>query len=259
MDLQLKDKKALVTGSTVGIGFAIARALINEGVEVIINGRDEKRVQAALKELGTNAKGIVADLGTVEGADKLFLAFPKIDILINNLGIYEVKPFEEITDQDWMRIFEINVLSGIRLSRFYLPFMKENDWGRILFISSESGINIPKEMIHYGLTKTAQLSISRGLAQTCTGTGVTVNSLLPGPTYSEGVEKFINDIAEQEQQDPEITKRDFFNKMRPSSIIQRFADTKEVADVAAFLCSPLASAITGAAIRVEGGVISTIY
>src|SRR3954452_5429348 len=200
MDLQLTNKKALVTGSTAGIGFAIASLLAEEGAAVIVNGRSQQRVEQAVQKIqkernGAQVRGVAADLGTKEGADLLFREVPNVDIVVNNLGIYEPKPFTEITDDDWLRFFDVNVLSGVRMSRFYLPKMLQKNWGRILFISSESAINIPVEMIHYGLTKTAQLALARGLAELTAGTGVTVNSVLPGPTRSEGVEQFVQDVA----------------------------------------------------------------
>ncbi len=259
MDLQLQNKTALISGSTAGIGLSIAQCLAKEGASVIINGRTKERVEEALKQIDGDASGIDADLSTNEGAEKVFQAYPHVDILINNLGIYETSAFEDISDATWLKMFDVNVLSGIRLSRLYMPKMQRNNWGRILFISSESAINIPSEMIHYGLTKTAQLSLSRGLAQICSGTGVTVNAVLPGPTHSEGVTDFLEQIAKEKKQDIKEVEKEFFQTMRGTSIIKRFAETKEVADVVTFLASPLSSAITGASIRVDGGVISSIY
>lgn len=262
MELELSGKVALVTGSTLGIGFAIAQELAQEGATVYINGRTEARVQEAIDKLKKGAKGELRaapfDLSKKEGAEALLKQVPKVDILINNLGIYEIKPFEEITDEDWLRLFEINVLSGIRLSRAYFPKMKESQWGRIIFISSESGVNIPSEMIHYGVTKTAQISVARGLAEITVGTGVTVNSVLPGPTYSEGVEKFVADAAKARNLSAEQIQKEFFNTMRPSSLIRRFATAEEVAALVAFVASPRSSAINGAALRVEGGVVRSI-
>jgi len=257
MNLQLDGKTALVTGSTGGIGLAIATALAAEGASVIVNGRTQERVDAAIEKSGA-AHGIAADLGAESGARAVTARFPEVDILVNNLGIFEPKPFEEISDEDWRRFFEVNVLSGVRLSRHYLGLMKRKNWGRIVFISSESALQIPVEMIHYGMTKTAQLAISRGLAETTTGTGVTVNSVLPGPTASEGVTQFVDDLAKTQGIDRGSFEHQFFSKARPTSIIQRFETPEEVAALVAFVCSPLASAINGAALRVDGGVVRSI-
>jgi len=257
MDLELKGKTALVTGSTAGIGLAIATALAREGAAVIVNGRTEARVDHAVRMSGA-AYGIAADLGTEAGARAVIERFPSVDILVNNLGIFEPKPFEEIPDDDWRRFFEVNVLSGVRMSRHYIGPMKHQNWGRIVFISSESALQIPKEMIHYGMTKTAQLAIARGLAETTAGTGVTVNSVLPGPTKSEGVLAFVDKLAAADGVDSAAVEREFFAKVRPSSLLQRFAATEEVAAVVAFVCSPLASAINGAGVRAEGGILQSI-
>jgi NAD(P)-dependent dehydrogenase (short-subunit alcohol dehydrogenase family) len=257
MNLQLNGKTALVTGSTAGIGLAIAAALAQEGASVIVNGRTQQRVDGAIKSSGA-AHGIAADLSTENGARAAAARFPDLDILVNNLGIFEPKPFEQISDDDWRRFFEINVLSGVRLSRHYLPLMKQKNWGRIVFISSESGLQIPVEMIHYGMTKTAQLAISRGLAETTAGTAVTVNAVLPGPTASEGVNDFVDKLAGTANVDRASIERDFFSQARPTSLIQRFATPEEVASLVAFVCSPLASAINGAALRVDGGVVRSI-
>jgi NAD(P)-dependent dehydrogenase (short-subunit alcohol dehydrogenase family) len=258
MNLQLEGKRALVTGSTAGIGFAIAEALANEGALVIVNGRTQKRVDEALAKLKGSVQGIAADLGTAEGAAIVAARYPDVDILVNNLGIFEPKQFEEIPDEDWRRFFEVNVLSGVRMSRQYLPGMKQRDWGRIIFISSESGVNIPTEMIHYGMTKTAQIAVARGLAETTKGTNVTVNSVLPGPTASEGVGNFVKDMAAAQKTDTATVEREFFKSIRPSSLLQRFARTEEVAALVAFVASPLSSATNGAALRVEGGTIQAI-
>ncbi len=265
MDLQLSGKTALVSGSTAGIGYAIAAALAREGARVVINGRTAARVTEATGRLqeqsgGTGGKisGIAADLGTADGVDTLTGKLPAVDILVNNLGIFEPKAFADITDADWTRFFEVNVLSGVRLSRHYLPKMMAAKWGRVVFISSESGINTPTEMVHYGLTKTAQLALSRGLAQTAAGTGVTVNSVLPGPTKSEGVGTFVGQMARDKGITPEQMEEDFFEHARPSSLLKRFETVEEIADVVAFVCSPLAAAITGAAVRADGGVVSSI-
>ena len=263
MDLQLVNKIALVSGSTAGIGLAIATTLAQEGATVIVNGRTQERVNAAvdqIKQTAPNAKlqGVTADLGTQAGANDLFQQVPELDILVNNLGIYGSKAFEDISDEAWMKFLEVNVLSGVRLSRHYLPLMLKKNWGRIIFISSESALNIPAEMIHYGVTKTAQLSLARGLAETTAGSNVTVNSVLPGPTRSEGVEDFVQGLAKDQNISPEQVEHEFFEKTRPSSLIQRFASTTEVASLVAFVASPLASAINGAALRVDGGVVRAI-
>lgn len=263
MDLQLNGKRALVTGSTAGIGLAIARTLKREGAMVVVNGRTEKRVSEAVKTVsaagGTGAvEGLAADLATAEGAEKAFAQFPDVDILVNNLGIFEPKPFEEIPDEDWRRFFEVNVLSGVRLSRHYLPGMKQRNWGRIVFISSESAVQIPAEMIHYGMTKTAQLAVSRGLAETTAGTNVTVNAVLPGPTDSEGIGVFVDRLAAQHNTDRATMEREFFRAGRPTSLLKRFARTEEVAAMVAYVCSPLSSATNGAALRVDGGVVRSI-
>src|SRR5258708_3308562 len=249
MDLQVTGKLGLVSGSTKGIGLAIATGLAREGARVIINGRAEKSVNDALAKIrqtvpDAKLEGFAGDLSDTAIVDKLVKQFPAVDILVNNLGIFEPKPFEEISDADWIRFFEVNVLSGVRLSRAYLPGMKSENWGRIVFISSESAIQIPAEMIHYGMTKTAQLAVSRGLAETCAGTGVTVNAVLPGPTRSDGVDEFVAKLsggrpfAEFE--------REFFQVVRPTSLLKRFATTDEVATRVAYVCSPLASATNGA-------------
>lgn len=263
MDLQLTNKTALVSGSTAGIGLAIASILAREGATVIVNGRTAERVQSAIEQIqrtGSNAnlQGIVADLSTLEGAEQVFSQVSEVDILINNLGIFAAKSFQQTTDAEWMEIFETNVMSGVRLSRRYLPSMLEKNWGRVIFISSESALNIPAEMIHYGVTKTAQVALARGLAETTTGSNVTVNSILAGPTRSEGVENFIQGLAKGQTITPAQVEKEFFQKTRPSSLIQRFATTEEVAALVAFVASPAASAINGAALRVEGGVVRSI-
>src|SRR5271156_2027592 len=257
MDLQLKGKKALVTGSTAGIGFATARGLAAEGASVIVNGRTEKRVDSAVSEIrkthpGADVSGVAADVSNAAGCAKLIQAVPAVDVLINNMGIFEPKPFEKIPDEDWFRFFEANVMSGVRLSRAYLAGMKKKNWGRVIFISSESGVQIPAEMIHYGMTKTAQLAVSRGLAETCGGTGVTVNAVLPGPTHSDGVDEFVKQLSGGKPF-AEFEK-EFFEKIRPTSLLKRFATTDEVASLVTYVCSPLASATNGAALRVGGGV-----
>lgn len=257
MDLQLKSKTALVTGSTAGIGFAIAQSLAEEGARVIVNGRTEARVQQACAAI-PGSLPLAADLSTAEGAGEVIRRFPDLDILVNNLGIFEPKPFEEISDADWLRFFEVNVLSGVRLSRHYLPRMKAAGWGRIVFVSSESGVQIPSEMIHYGMTKTAQIAVARGMAETMAGTGVTVNSVLPGPTASEGVGLFVEQMAQARGVSKAAVEQEFFRTVRPTSLLQRFAEPREVAHLVAFVCSPLAAAINGAALRVEGGIIRSI-
>jgi len=264
MNLQLENKLALVTGSTAGIGFAIAKALAAEGARVIINGRSEKRVAEAIASIradlpSATLEPLALDLSKADAATEATLWFPSVDILVNNLGVYEPKPFEQITDADWSAIIETNFLSGVRLSRHYLPRMKAADWGRIIFISSESAVNVPVEMIHYGVTKTMQVALARGLAETTAGTGVTVNSVLAGPTRSEGVEEFISNMAKTKGVTPTDVEKEFFQTIRPSSLLKRFATTGEVAALVAFVASPLSSATNGAALRAEGGVIRTIF
>lgn len=263
MDLQLTGKRALVTGSTAGIGFAIATELAREGAHVAINGRSQTGVDAAVARLGAlvrDAKvtGCAADLSTAGGCQNLFAACPQVDILVNNLGIFDPKSFEDIPDSEWQRFFDTNVMSGVRLSRHYLPAMKAANWGRIVFISSESGINTPGEMVHYGMTKSAQLAVSRGLAQSCTGTGVTVNAVLPGPTRSEGVADFFGKLAADSGISLDEMERRFFADGRPTSILKRMIDPSEVAALVTYVCSPRAAATTGAALRVEGGIVSAI-
>ena len=264
MNLQLDGKKTLVTGSTAGIGFAIARALAREGASVIITGRTQRRVDNATESIRKEIRdakisGIAVDLAAPGGISKCIQAEPAIDILVNNLGVYEPKPFEQISDDDWRAIIEVNFMSGVRLSRHYLPLMKAASWGRIIFISSESAINIPVEMIHYGVTKTMQVALARGLAETTLGTAVTVNSVLAGPTRSEGVEKFLTEMAGTRNVTPGEIEKEFFRTVRPSSLLQRFATTDEVAASVTFLASPLSSATNGAALRVEGGVVRSIF
>lgn len=263
MDLGLDSKLALVTGSTAGIGFATAEALAREGARVVINGRTAARVEAAVNQLRkavprSDVQGVAADVATAAGCDSVIRAFPDVDVLVNNMGVFEPKPFEEIADADWLRFFEINVLSGVRLARHYVRGMRSRNWGRIVFVSSESGLQIPAEMIHYGVTKTAQLAVARGLAETLTGTNVTVNSVLPGPTASEGVDQFVAQLASSTGKDAATVEREFFQTARPSSILQRFATTAEVAAMITYVCSAQASATTGAALRVDGGVVRSI-
>ncbi len=262
MKLELENKSALVSGSSKGIGFAIAKQLAEEGAHVIVNGRSESSVSSAVEQIrkevpGAKVDGFTGDLSMEKDTAGLLKRFPEVDILVNNLGIYEAKAFDEITDDDWRRFFEVNVLSGVRLSRAYLSGMKKKNWGRIIFISSESGIQTPLEMIHYGMTKTAQLAVSRGIAESCANTGVTVNAILPGPTLSTGVEEFVAQVSGG--QPFEKFQAEFFKTVRPSSLIKRFATSEEVAALVTFVCSPKASAITGAALRVDGGVVRSCF
>jgi len=263
MDLGLAGKRAVVTGSTAGIGYAAAEALAREGAAVVVNGRTAARVASAVEQLkratpGADVQGVAADLATAEGCAAVIAACPSADVLVNNMGIFEPKPFEAITDADWLRFFEANVLSGIRLSRHYVAGMRERNWGRIVFVSSESALQIPTEMIHYGMTKTAQLAVARGLAETLAGTNVTVNSVLPGPTSSEGVGTFVADLARAQGKDKAEVERDFFATARPSSVIQRFTSPEEVASLITYVVSERASGTTGAALRVDGGVVRAI-
>jgi NAD(P)-dependent dehydrogenase (short-subunit alcohol dehydrogenase family) len=264
MNLGLQGKLAVVSGSTAGIGFAIAAALAAEGAKVVVNGRTKARVDAALKSIqqnvsGADLRGVPADLGTAAGVDTFLRQVPAADILINNLGIFEPKPFLEIPDADWVRFFEVNVLSGVRLARAYLPGMLKKNWGRIIFISSESAQHIPAEMIHYGMTKTAQVAVARGLAESVAGTGVTVNSVLPGPTASEGVGGFLESMAKQQNISTAEIERQFFASARPTSLLKRFETPEEIASVVAFVASTQAVAINGAAVRAEGGVVRSIF
>jgi len=263
MNLQLEGKRALVSGSTAGIGFAIAKELAQEGAEVIVNGRTQKAVDDAIAriktETGKVALGFAGDLSKAEVAQALFRAYPEVAILVNNLGIFEPKPFEEIPDEDWIRFFDVNVVSGVRLARQYLPAMRKADWGRIIFISSESAIQIPSEMIHYGTTKTAQIAVARGIAESVAGTGITVNSVLPGPTRSRGVGDFVESLASQNGVSVDQIERDFFANVRPTSLIKRFATPEEVATMVAYVASPKASATNGAALRVDGGVVKSAF
>ncbi len=263
MKIDLTDKTALVTGSTAGIGLAIAKSLAQSGAKVIINGRKQETVDRGVAAVhgACNAaavSGVAADVATAAGCGALIKAVPSVDILINNAGIFEPKPFVDIPDADWTRFFETNVMSGVRMSRAYLPGMLERNWGRIIFISSESAVSVPVEMIHYGFTKTAQLSIAQGLAQLTAGTNVTVNSVLPGPTRSEGVEEFLKSMAAAEGKTPDEMAATFVKTHRPASLIQRFASVEEVANMVVYAASKEASATNGAALRVEGGILRTI-
>ena len=262
MNLNLTDKTALISGSTKGIGIAIATQFAHEGAPVIVNGRSNNAITEALAHIRravpeARVESFAGDLSTAESVEALLLQFPSVDVLVNNLGIFEPKPFEDIPDEDWRRFFEVNVLSGVRLSRAYLPGMKQRNWGRIVFISSESGIQIPVEMIHYGTTKTAQLAVSRGLAETCAGTGVTVNAVLPGPTRSAGVDEFVTQLSGG--QPFEQFEKEFFTSVRPTSLLKRFETPQEIASLVTFVCSPVASGINGAALRVDGGVVRSCF
>ena len=261
MNIDLSGKTALVTGSTSGIGYAIAKGLTASGAAVVINGRTQDNVNTAVRKLdgvGGSVRGIAADVSTATGCKALVAALSDVDILINNAGIFEPKDFFEVPDEDWTRFFDVNVMSGVRLSRAYLQGMIKRNWGRIVFISSESALNIPTEMIHYGMTKTAQLAIARGLAQLTRGTGVTVNSVLPGPTMSEGVETFVKDLAKQNGQSVDEAAANFVKQHRPTSLLQRFASVEEIANMVVYAASKEASATNGAALRAEGGIVNTI-
>jgi NAD(P)-dependent dehydrogenase (short-subunit alcohol dehydrogenase family) len=258
MDLQIAGKTALVTGSTAGIGLAIAKRLSQEGASVIICGRNQAKLDEAAGEVGGDVRAIRADPATAEGAAELIGEVPAVDILVNNLGIYEAKPFAEITDEDWHKFFEVNVVSGARLARHYFPQMLASGWGRVIFIASESALVVPSEMIHYGMTKTAQLTIARGMAELTRGTGVTVNSVLPGPTRSEGIVDFIRSTVDNKDAPEAEREAEFFTKMRPLSLIKRLIEADEIAATVAFLASPLASATNGSAVRAEGGIVPTI-
>ena len=261
MDLQLTNKLALVTGSTAGIGMAIAKNLALEGASVIVNGRSQESVDKAIKSLSDTkaVMGLAADLSSAEGVKQATEQYPQVDILVNNLGIFEVKPFAEISDEDWQKFFNVNVMSGVRLSRAYLPKMFDKNWGRIIFVSSESAMQIPQEMIHYGMTKAAQIAIARGLAESTANTAVTVNSVLPGPTRTEGVKDYLEQMAKDKGVGLEEAEKEFFAKDRPTSIIQRFIEPKEIANMVTYLASPLASATNGAALQVEGGVLKSAF
>lgn len=264
MDLQLKNKVALVTGSTAGIGYAIAKSLAAEGVKVYVNGRTSERVKAAVeqikKETGSHdIYGLSGDVASKSDIDRIISSLPDVDILVNNVAIFEPKAFRDITDEDWLKFYEVNVLSGVRLSRAYFDKMLQNNWGRIIFISSESAIQIPEEMIHYGMTKTAQIAIARGLAELSKGTHVTVNSVLPGPTRSEGVGGFIDKLAAEKKLTAGEMEKEFFKNMRGTSIIQRFLDPDEIANLVTYIASPLSSATNGALLRTDGGVIKSAF
>jgi NAD(P)-dependent dehydrogenase (short-subunit alcohol dehydrogenase family) len=263
MKLSLTGRTALVTGSTAGIGLAAAVGLAREGAHVILNGRTEERVKRARAQVlesipGAQVSGVAADLSSAQGAEAVTRAYPQVDVLVNNVGIFEPKPFEQIPDEDWLRFFETNVMSGVRLCRFYFPKMKAQNWGRIVFVSSESAVQIPSEMVHYGMTKTAQVAVARGLAELTVGTGVTVNTVLPGPTSSEGVAQFVADLGKNQGVDTKQVERDFFTHARPSSLLKRFILPEEVANLIVYVCSPHASATNGASLRVDGGVVRAL-
>lgn len=263
MHIDLSGKTALVTGSTAGIGHAIAKGLAATGAHVVINGRGQAKVDAAVAAVSKVAKGgkvsgVAADVSTADGCAKLVAAQPEVDILINNTGIFEPKPFFDIPDEDWQRFFDVNVMSGVRLSRAYMPAMLKRNWGRIVFIASESALMIPQEMIHYGMTKTAQLSVSRGLAELTRGTAVTVNAVMPGPTMSEGVQTFVADLAKQNGQSESEAAANFIKQHRPGSLIQRFATVEEIANMVVYVSSKESAATNGAALRAEGGLLQTI-
>jgi NAD(P)-dependent dehydrogenase (short-subunit alcohol dehydrogenase family) len=265
MDLQLNGKKALVSGSTAGIGLAIATVLAREGASVVIAGRSREKLQKARDCIRSSLDhrgdviAVATDLAVADGVKTIIDSVPYVDILVNNLGIYETKSFFELQDSDWARLFEINVMSGVRLARHYLRGMLERDFGRIIFISSESGIMTPPEMIHYGFTKSAQLAVARGLAELTKGTEVTVNSILPGPTLSEGVVDFLRSMSSKTEPTPAEAEKEFFDKYRSSSLLQRLIDPREIANLTAFVASPLSSATNGAALRAQGGLVRTIY
>lgn len=262
MDLKLNDKTALVTGSTAGIGLEIARTLAVEGAKVFVTGRTQDKLDEALAGIrasgGTKVEGVLADAATADGASAILKAVPSVDILVNNLGIYEMKAFADIPDEDWLRLFEVNVMSGVRLSRGYFPGMLERNWGRVIFISSESGLAIPGEMVHYGMTKSAQLAVARGMAQQTKGTGVTVNSVLPGPTRAAGIFEFLKSVSTNPNGTAAEHEAEFFEKHRTSSLLQRMIEPQEIASLVAYVASPLSAATNGASLRAEGGLVTTI-
>ncbi|HJV42140.1 SDR family oxidoreductase [Caulobacter sp.] len=258
MDLKLNDKTALVTGATAGIGLAIARALAAEGAKVFVTGRSRDKLDKAVASIGGKVEGVLADAGAPEGAAAILKAVPSVDILVNNLGAYEMKAFVDIPDEDWLRLFEINVMSGVRLSRGYFPGMLERNWGRVIFISSESGLATPGEMVHYGMTKSAQLAVARGMAQATKGTGVTVNSVLPGPTRAEAIADFLKSVSSNPEGTTAEHEAEFFAKHRSSSLLQRMIEPEEIASLVAYVASPLSAATNGASLKAEGGLVTTI-
>jgi NAD(P)-dependent dehydrogenase (short-subunit alcohol dehydrogenase family) len=264
MDLKLNDKTALVTGATAGIGLEIARALTAEGTKVFVTGRTQDKLDAAVADIraslpgGAKVEGVLADAATAEGAAAILKALPSVDILVNNLGVYEMKAFADIPDEDWLRLFDVNVMSGVRLSRGYFPGMLERNWGRVIFISSESGLAIPGEMVHYGMTKSAQLAVARGMAQQTKGTGVTVNSVLPGPTRAAGIFEFLKSVSANPDGTPQEHEAEFFEKHRTSSLLQRMIEPQEIASLVAYVASPLSAATNGASLKAEGGLVTTI-
>ena len=263
MELSLQGRRALVTGSTAGIGLAVARGLAGLGASVVVNGRTRERVHEAVEAVsqavpGADVSGVAADLGDAKGVARLVGAIPDADILVNNLGIFEPRAFEEISDADWQRMFETNVMSGVRLSRHHFPRMKARGWGRVVFVSSESAVQIPAEMIHYGVTKTAQVALARGMAETTVGTGVTVNSVLVGPTRSEGVGTFVERLARERGVSAAEQERDFFHDARPTSLLKRFITVDEAASMIVYVCTPAAAATNGSALRVDGGVVRAV-
>ena len=263
MNLNIQSKTAFISGSTQGIGYAIAEQLLSEGANVIINGRTESKVQQAVSLLKQQfpqsvVLGGTADLSQAEQVNRLITNLPKIDILVNNAGVFELKPFFHITEEDWLHVFQINVLSSVRLARALMPAMLERNWGRIIFISSEAGINIPEQMIHYGMTKTALISLNNGLAKLTKGSCVTVNAIVGGPTYSDGVSTTINHLAQEQNQTVESIKQNLMQHLNPTSLIGRFIEPEEIAALTAYLCSPKAAIINGAALRADGGVLNTM-
>lgn len=264
MDIKVENKVVLITGATQGIGFMTAKKLCEEGAKVIINGRNKKTINEAISKIKSeipNAKisGVEADLKDEIGSKKLILEVPHVDILINNLGIFEPRDFEDITEEEWLCMFNVNVMSGARLSQHYLSKMLSQNWGRIIFISSESALNIPKEMIHYGMTKSAQVSIARGISQLTQGTKVTSNSIIVGPSKSEGVMTFLNELAKKENKTFEEIEKEFFDIHRPTSLVKRFADVEESANMIVYTASSLSSMTNGAMLRADGGIINSAF